>query len=384
MFLFEELPVELQQYVFLFLTPEELAIVSRVSLHWYELSQDPLLWKRFCIKWGITLKESNRFSWKVLALNRIGISKNWKKGKFIMRKLNENHEEKISCVKINDEILLTSSWDKTVKIWNSDTLAPIKTILFMNRIECFDYKNDLIACGCTDGDVRIRKLSNNTIKTLNSAGWVSAVELFGDSLISGSAWNMGQLRSWNIETGDFLNLAGPTKNILTVKCCDNFVASGGLDKKVFINDLRTGRVTLEFTHNNSIKCINLHNDHIISGGADGTIRIWDRRASTREPLFAKPTNNTNSPIASVCYGSNYIAANSWNKFMYFLNFDSIGVGTISLPLHSDRATAMAVNSTNSKLVSASCEEVLVFDFEPFHQSDYYAENNIKYNNFCEI
>jgi len=289
-------------------------------------------------------------------------------------------------VKVDDERLITSSWDKTIKIWNSDTLAPIKTIKIMQRVECFDYKDDLIVCGCTDGDLRIRRMSNNSNRALSTTGWVSVVELHGDRILSGSAGDaLGQLRSWNIETGDYFDIQGPTTNVLTLKCYNNIVISGGLNQKVFISDLRTGKASAAFNHNSSVKCIELYNDLIISGGANGTVCIWDSRCGTIEPLFKERIPSSSAPVAALCSGNAIIAASDWNKDLHFIKLGSTGfVKSAALPLHTDKATALAANSTRSKLVSASCEEVLVLDYEPLHRGNYYTDNKTEYYNFGSI
>jgi mRNA export factor len=84
------------------------------------------------------------------------------------------HEQPISCVKIfqhqGNQMLITGSWDKTVKYWDCRSSNPVATLNCQDRVYCMDVNNKLLVIGTAERYIDIVNLDNPTqfFKTMQS------------------------------------------------------------------------------------------------------------------------------------------------------------------------------------------------------------------------
>lgn len=78
------------------------------------------------------------------------------------------HDAPIRCCDMipnpagNSPLLITGSWDKTVKYWDLRQSTPIATVECQDRVYTMDVKNKLLVVGTADRYINIINLDNPT------------------------------------------------------------------------------------------------------------------------------------------------------------------------------------------------------------------------------
>lgn len=165
----------------------------------------------------------------------------------ILQKIHKAHKESVLNLKFDERFLVTSSKDKTIKIWNRRELAPGDKDYPRRGVEgggkCPSYIIDL-AGFATRFDLETKLTADQrrplqpytTLMVLdNHTAAVNAIHIYKNQLVS---------------------------------------ASG--DKTVKIFDIRTGKpVATCRGHNKGIACVQYDGTRIVSGSSDNSIRIFD-------------------------------------------------------------------------------------------------------------
>ncbi|KAF2464254.1 sulfur metabolite repression control protein-like protein SconB [Lindgomyces ingoldianus] len=176
--------------------------------------------------------------WKDVYKDRFKVGTNWKYGRF-STKILKGHTNGVMCLQFDHHILMTGSYDATVKIWDLETGKEIRTLV-----------------GHTQG---IRCLHFNEVK-----------------LITGSLDNT--IKIWNWRTGECVKtLRAHTRGVIGLHMADKLLASGSSDNTVIVHDFRTyQRFTLRGHTDwvNSVK-IDLPSRTLFSASDDCTVKLWD-------------------------------------------------------------------------------------------------------------
>jgi len=164
----------------------------------------------------------------------------------------EGHGNAVQAVAVSPErqLLLTGSADRTLKLWNSDTLALIRT--YRGHRE-----------------------------------FVSAVAIApGGRLVAGAALD-GTIRIWSaLSLRAERTLRGPVSRIGAIAFVPgrDVMVAGSDDGAIRLWDYKAGRVMrLLVGHSGPVRAIDVSSDgsRIVSAGDDGTVRVWD--AALRPP-----------------------------------------------------------------------------------------------------
>ncbi|KAF0320911.1 putative E3 ubiquitin ligase complex SCF subunit scon-2 [Colletotrichum asianum] len=197
-----------------------------------------------------TEREKDRLirPWKSVYRDRFKVGYNWKYGRCHIKTF-KGHDNGVTCLQFDDEILATGSYDAKVKIWDIVTGQEIRTLT-----------------GHTMG-----------IRTL---------KFVGNLLFSGSLDHT--IKVWNWQTGECLNtLQGHSEGVISVDYDGKHIASGSIDKSVKIFNL----------HNRETFCLRGHEDWVnhvrldpgsqtvFSASDDCTVRLWDLRNKTCIKVF---------------------------------------------------------------------------------------------------
>lgn len=77
----------------------------------------------------------------------------------------------VQCGPTNTEVVVSGSWDKTLKYWDTRSPQPISTINLPERVYCMDSAQKLLVVGCADRHVAAIDLNNpqQIAKSLQSA-----------------------------------------------------------------------------------------------------------------------------------------------------------------------------------------------------------------------
>ncbi|EEU38120.1 uncharacterized protein NECHADRAFT_48128 [Fusarium vanettenii 77-13-4] len=200
----------------------------------------------------------------------------------------DNHHNSIRSLAFSPDgkMLISGSYDRTVKIWDiatGDLGRLIKGHDDNIRSVAFSPDGKLMASGSRDKTIKIWDVATGALaRTLKGhrSGVGSVVFSTGGSLVaSGSEDNT--IKIWDVSSGKAMKtLKGHTGSVwsVTLSADSKLLASGSDDTRVKIWDATTGKVRQTFEgHWNSVRSVAFSMDGrlVASGSSDGTIGIWD-------------------------------------------------------------------------------------------------------------
>ncbi|KAF9047041.1 U4/U6 snRNP-specific spliceosomal protein [Hymenopellis radicata] len=221
----------------------------------------------------------------------------------------------------NNEILATSSWSGTVKLWNVPACTPIRALRgHSDRVggvawhpqATLSLGADVVnlVSGAGDGQVNLWSINSESpiavMKGHQQRVCRVAFHPSGDYVASASfdtTW-----RLWDVNTAKELLLQeGHSKEVYTVEFQNDgaLIASGGLDAIGRVWDLRTGRTAMVLDgHVQAIYSIGFSPNgyQIATGAGDDTIRIWDMRSL--RSLYTIPAHLSNVSDVRFFYANN--------------------------------------------------------------------------------
>ncbi len=175
--------------------------------------------------------------------------------------------------------------DNTVNVWNTMTWMSVQRYTnhsdWVNSLD--QINNDTMVSGSYDKTIRIWRISTGeTLKTINVNAAVSVVRVFSlenKQIVCGKLGTSNNLQIFNYETGDLnRTLIGHSAFVWSIEMLsEQFMASGGGDQSIFIWDLSSYSIKYNLTgHNSSVYCIKrLSSTWIASGDMYGLIIIWN-------------------------------------------------------------------------------------------------------------
>jgi len=219
------------------------------------------------------------FYWKTKFMKKLRHVRRWK-----MRKLKETakllgHTEPICCLAMNQSILISGSYDKTIRIWDRDTLQCIRTI---------DNNNSPVLCL----QLGERPFESTTTTTTTSTSVSTSTSTTKSTLIvSGSSDRA--IRIWDLATGSCLKtIRGHLGAVQCLQVDENLIVTGSKDTKIKVWDFTTiplgtggGDVACKLTlngHKFGVNALQFDKDKekLVSGSDDRTIKLWDLDSAT--------------------------------------------------------------------------------------------------------
>lgn len=179
------------------------------------------------------------------------------------------HDQPIRCVRMIDvpgqatPVLVTGSWDKTVKYWDLRQPNPVASVVCQERVYSIDSKNNLLVIGTADRYINIVNLDKPTefYKTLQSPlKWQTrVVTCFSDS----SGFAVGSIEG---------------------RCAIQYVEEKDSSSNFsFKCHRQTPPNSRDISNVYSVNAISFHPVHgtFSTAGSDGTFHFWDKDAKHR-------------------------------------------------------------------------------------------------------
>ncbi|NWS40903.1 FBW10 protein, partial [Probosciger aterrimus] len=220
------------------------------------------------------------------------------------------HAGSIKALYLNEKrgFLLSASFDLSIRCWNLYSGICMKTFNgHCGTITCLDLHEEQFVSGAKDGTVKVWSLqSGKCLKTLKHNSAIGVVKMNGTHIVSGS--DRGLVKVWSADTGALIKILeghqGPVKCLsfdqwhLVTGSTDGYVLGWSMLGKL-------KRCLIAFRHPNEVLSLEFLYLRVLSGCADGKIRIFNYLTGICLKVLV-----AQHPISSFCIAGNRMVINS--------------------------------------------------------------------------
>ncbi len=244
----------------------------------------------------------------------------------------------------------SASQDYTVNVWDTLTLTSIRNYT-MHRSVVYSLDqidNDTMVSGSYDNTTRIWKISTGeTVKIINFTKALNAVRVFSieyTQIVCGTDGTSNNLQIYNYETGQLIRtLNGHYGDVNSIEMLsEQFMASGAADNKVIIWDLSSYSIKYTLTgHANQVRCIKrLSSNLIASGDFNGLIIVWNWLMGEQKFNLTGHTNILNLNSLDL-FDEQTLISGSWDRTVKFWNITN-GALIRSIDVNDMQINALAM------------------------------------------
>ncbi|KAF2820482.1 sulfur metabolite repression control protein-like protein SconB [Ophiobolus disseminans] len=176
--------------------------------------------------------------WKDVYKDRFKVGTNWKYGRYSTR-IFKGHTNGVMCLQFDNEILITGSYDATVKVWDIKTGEVLRTLRGHTQgIRCLQFDESKLITGSLDHSIKV----------------------------------------WNWRTGQLIKtLHVHEDGVIALHMADKLLASGSSDNSIMVHDFKKlNRIRLQ-GHTDWVNCVKLDpaSRTLLSASDDMTVKLWD-------------------------------------------------------------------------------------------------------------
>ncbi|EGX46096.1 hypothetical protein AOL_s00110g260 [Orbilia oligospora ATCC 24927] len=243
----------------------------------------------------------------------------------------EGHKGMIKSVAVFDGVIASSCSDRIIRLWNSGTGAPLRTIEGDGRsINSLAFRFDgVLASVSVDGMIKLWNIdTGRLLRTLEEN--TSAVEVIrfsaGDVLGSGSSG--GEVILW--DTGSTLTqpkpqvLEGHTSGIQALEFFNDILASGSDDRSIRLWKTDGTLLRVLKGHTDSVRALAFSSDGtLVSGSIDKTIKLWNVDGTLLRTL-----EGHTKAVVSLVFLNDRIVSGSWDNTFKYWSMDGTLLQTV--------------------------------------------------------
>lgn len=193
------------------------------------------------------------------------------------------HTEPVEDVVIDEEVVISSSRDKTIRVWNKKTWE-CESVLegHEDRIISLAINEKYIVSGSLDQTIRVWERSSGDCKYIlkGHKGGINDIDISGNLMASAS--DDTTVKLWDLETGSLIKtLEGHQRIVSRVRIRGNNVFTSSWDHFIRTFDIETGECIESYeVHFDAIDAMDVDTEGnvIVSGDQSSIINIWDRRS----------------------------------------------------------------------------------------------------------
>ncbi|XP_038068745.1 protein FAN-like isoform X1 [Patiria miniata] len=207
------------------------------------------------------------------------------------------HDDAVSALHLQGEVLVTASWDSTVKVWTvEDLCGQSNGTVRLNSVQmtaefdhetgvsCLDVNGDnsLVLSGTKDGAVYIWDVGSQSVlrSSMSHTGMVHDVKFSPDGKMILSAGEDRFMRVVDVGTGTEVFAKETEHEIRCVCWRENTVLAGSSSGELLVWDMVKAQLTATIPgHDDAISCIQATSDGhtVVTGGTDKKVIVWKVR-----------------------------------------------------------------------------------------------------------
>ena len=177
--------------------------------------------------------------WKDVYKDRFRVGTNWKHGRCDL-KIFRGHLNGVMCLQFDDSVLITGSYDTTIKVWDIATGEEIRTLEgHTSGVRCLQFDDSKLISGCTDRTVKVWDWRKGECLATHVGHSLGIVGLHFDSSLLATASMDKTIKIWNFTDSSRFTLRGHTDwvNAVRVDSASRTVLSASDDCTVKLWDL---------------------------------------------------------------------------------------------------------------------------------------------------
>ncbi|KAI9323876.1 WD40-repeat-containing domain protein [Dichotomocladium elegans] len=366
----KRLPFELSSRILALLDFHSLLAVSVVSRHWRALYHDNDLWRHLMAEqnWQVEppfpsrdlcVWNERQYNWHYLYKQKYQLMNRWKTGRVSTHML-IGHQKAVYCLQFDQNMLVTGSQDRKIKIWDLKTYQCIGTLKgHQGSVFCLKYKDNILVSGSSDSTVVVWDINHlRPIKQLKGhTNGVTAVCFDDQHIISASKDKT--IRIWDFATGQLVRIiTGHDGPVNSIELEGDRLVSGSGDSTLRMWDIRTGTCIRKFVgHEHGVTCIRFDGTRIVSGSNDQTIKVWDAETGLNTMTLYGHTGL----VRSLQFDHEKIVSSGYDRTVRVW---SISTGDCLLSFESSQSSwVFDAKFDKSRIISARQDSaVLVMDF----------------------
>ncbi|KAB5585096.1 hypothetical protein GE09DRAFT_944808 [Coniochaeta sp. 2T2.1] len=281
-----------------------------------------------------------KINWKYLYTMRRRLENNWELGRYTNFQLphpdhpEEGHQECIYSIQYTPKVLVSGSRDRTIRIWNLETMRLARPPLTAHgaSVLCLQFdddpEEDLIASGSSDSDVILWRFSTGeVIQRVRDAHTESVLNVKFDKRILVTCSKDKTIKVFNRRPLKYGDLGYPTQGVdpVPTKISDYGYS---FPQELPVIPAYTMIRVLE-GHGAAVNAVQIHDREIVSASGDRHIKVWD----WPNGVCTRTVVGHNKGIACVQYdGRRIVSGSSDNEVKVFDR--QTGLEVASLRAHS--------------------------------------------------
>ncbi len=206
----------------------------------------------------------------------------------------------VVCIDINDQYLVSGSWDGSCIIWKLPDLKPIDRLiipgasgLFINDVALY---NDYIVCCNEHGYIGVWKSNFDNFEHLLRFNLLYCLKgdivfdsiCIHDGIIYSKGYNA--VRTWNIETGQIIQKFRYNDKLFCMTLIDQNLFVGERNK-ITVWELQSSKL-VDILSDQRVHSFCINDDKIVSLNNTGFVKIWNLNDQKLLKVYSKPYLHT--------------------------------------------------------------------------------------------
>jgi len=379
------LPTELVALILSHLDPRTLKACQTVSKGWAQVANDRLIWREQYLRQynkqnyvipapiqiggaGTGLPKQPTQNWELMFEARSKIDKNWARGDMGGKGVYlAGHTDSVYCVQFDERKIITGSRDRTIRVWDINTLKCIKVIggpsvrpvpgpKVLRTVEYPKFQHAEPSVNGTPYGNDIYKVPAD----FHSAS-ILCLQYDEEILVTGSSDN--DLLVWNVDTYEPIRrLKQHSGGVLDVAFDAKHIVSCSKDCTIVVWDRKTLEPIRTLTgHRGPVNAVQLRGNLLVSASGDGVARLWDLNKMECIREFAPKERG----LAAVEFSDDakYVLAGGNDHITY--KFDvATGAEVKTFTGHTQLVRSLFLDTQNRRVISGSYDlDLRVYDYD---------------------